>query len=303
MKKNILIILVFISSMLFSQTQTKKYNTYNQRYEYFDAYGNMIAYEKYNSYSKQWEYYELNKSKSSPYQYRDPEELDISALGNALRIKQRQYDIAIQQAQNQQAEAERINREKAVVLKQQIDNYYNSFSSYPKTISNGWYNVYVTNNYDFTEERKVYVENNIITKYVIDNWLHRSISTSFPILNGKTNIKITYQNESSLLTIYFLEAIANPNVYTTPPLNSGKITFWTNFNKDYIKIYVEGDYIGTLKSNFSSESGPNCGQDSGTVIFESKPGTYNYTAKSSNYSWNGTITVTENGCSKMRLNK
>ena len=299
MKKFVLIILVSISSIAFSQTQTKKYNSFNKRYEYFDSRGNMIGYEFYNNFTKQWEYYE--EKQREPYKYAEPVQPNLDYLYQALAYKQRQYDLAIQQAQYQQAEADRIRKEKATILKQQIESYYNGLSSYPKSLTNGWYKVFATNNYDFTEERKVYVENNTITRYVVDNWANRTVTSSFPISNGKTNIKLSSAND--LLTIYFLEAIANPNAYTSPPENTGKVTFWTNFSKDYIDISVEGNYIGTLKSNFSSESGPNCGQDSGTVIFEYKSGTYNYTAKSSNYSWNGTITVTENGCSKMRLNK
>lgn len=62
----------------------------NRRYEYFDSSGNMIGYELYNSMTRQWEYYE-NKQRQS-YQYRDPQQLDISSLGNAASTLQSRYN-------------------------------------------------------------------------------------------------------------------------------------------------------------------------------------------------------------------
>lgn len=99
---------LFISAMLlfgvicFSQTVTKKYNSYYNRYDYFDSSSNLIGYEKYNSYSRQWEYYSLKSSQQSrqPYQYRDPQQLDISNLGNATTTLQNRYDNNRRKAQN-----------------------------------------------------------------------------------------------------------------------------------------------------------------------------------------------------------
>lgn len=73
---------VLIGCLCFSQTVTKKYNQYERRYDYRDSYGNLVGYEKYNDYSRQWEYYSLNNSQQKqPYQYKDPQQLDISNLG------------------------------------------------------------------------------------------------------------------------------------------------------------------------------------------------------------------------------
>lgn len=102
MKKFIFSVCILIGGLCFSQTATKKFNSFQNRYEYFDSNGNMTGYEKYNSFSKQWEYYATNNTSQSkqPTQYRDPQQLDISVLGNAMTTKQNNYNYNVQQLQN-----------------------------------------------------------------------------------------------------------------------------------------------------------------------------------------------------------
>ncbi len=101
MKKALISVCLLIGIFCFSQTATKKYNSFYNQYEYFDSSGNMIGYEKYNSFSKQWEYYTAGNNSQSrqPTQYRDPQQLDISALGNAMATKQNNYNYNVQQLQ------------------------------------------------------------------------------------------------------------------------------------------------------------------------------------------------------------
>ncbi|MDR6458969.1 hypothetical protein J2786_002076 [Chryseobacterium vietnamense] len=102
MKKLIFSVCILLGQLCFSQTATKKFNSFQNRYEYFDSNGNMTGYEKYNSFSKQWEYYTTNNTSQSrqPTQYREPAKLDISALGNAMTTKQNNYNYNVQQLQN-----------------------------------------------------------------------------------------------------------------------------------------------------------------------------------------------------------
>lgn len=105
MKKFILSASLLIGISCFSQSVTKKYNSFYDRYEYFDPNGNMISYEKYNSLAKQWEMYNVDGSNISsstrqPTQYRDPQQLSISDLGNAMTAKQNRYDNNVQQVQS-----------------------------------------------------------------------------------------------------------------------------------------------------------------------------------------------------------
>ncbi|AQW97704.1 hypothetical protein M2T70_14705 [Elizabethkingia anophelis] len=100
MKKILLPMFVLIGCLCFSQTVTKKYNPYDRRYDYRDSYGNLVGYEKYNDYSKQWEYYSLNNSQQrKPYEYKDPQQLDISSLGNAATTLQNRYNSNQKNAQ------------------------------------------------------------------------------------------------------------------------------------------------------------------------------------------------------------
>ncbi len=98
MKKVFFSVFMLFGVFCFSQNISKKFNSVYKRYEYFDSNGNMIGYEKYNNVLKQYEYYSTNNSQSpqtrQPYQYRDPEKLDISVLGNAMITKQNRYNNA-----------------------------------------------------------------------------------------------------------------------------------------------------------------------------------------------------------------
>lgn len=71
--------MLLLGTFCFSQTATKKYNSFYNRYEYFDSNGNMTGYEKYNSFTKQWEYYTTNTPAQlrQPTQYREPAKLDL----------------------------------------------------------------------------------------------------------------------------------------------------------------------------------------------------------------------------------
>lgn len=228
--------------------------------------------------------YKLSNSTTVPtYQ-----PIDTDFYLKILEIKRRQAEAA-----------EKARKEKAQETIKQTKEIYKSFKTFPEKISDGWYNVTVTNNSDFCEERKVYIENQTVKKYIIDNWIERPVAFSGKIEKAKAIIKL--QNE--YLDIYFLETVINPtNSKTTPPLNPGKIAFWTDYKKaGNVDLYVDGDFIGTLKSYFK-DGEPICEQD-GVITFTYKPGTYSFEGKSKKMSWSGSITVYENQCLKQKLKK
>lgn len=81
--------------------------------------------------------------------------------------------------------------------------------------------------------------------------------------------------------------------------NTGTATFWVNSDLGCGSITVNcNNQSGTITSYYSSA--PNCGA-SGCANFTLPPGTYNFTASCTNKTWNGSITVTSGGCSRMRL--
>lgn len=64
MRKSVLYFLLLFSTICFSQTMTEKWNSYKNRYEYFNSYGTMTAYKVYNSYLKQWETFTVTNSEN-----------------------------------------------------------------------------------------------------------------------------------------------------------------------------------------------------------------------------------------------
>lgn len=88
---------------------------------------------------------------------------------------------------------------------------------------------------------------------------------------------------------------------------NGKAVFWNHPDDEYceVKVWVDGVYIGTITSDYSSA--PTCGTQ-GCVTYTAKPGTYNVVAieedcdgDSYYEEWNGSVTITSNGCWAERL--
>ena len=85
-----------------------------------------------------------------------------------------------------------------------------------------------------------------------------------------------------------------------PEEKLGEGLFWTakDFGCGKITVYVDNGYAGTISSYYQSK--PDCGA-SGCVTITKDPGTYGFTAQCGNYTWNGSISIYENGCSSMQL--
>ena len=99
-----------------------------------------------------------------------------------------------------------------------------------------------------------------------------------------------------------------PPKYQTPdppkneyrPQERGKVSFYTDWNNQSIRISIDGD-VRSFPNYFTSGS-PVCGQD-GTVNYELPPGTYSWRAigvydiqSLREYTWSGTVTITANDC-------
>lgn len=154
-----LLTFVLISQLSFAQSFTKKYNSYQNHYEYFDTTGLLIGYEKYNTYSKQWEYYKLTSQQTQISQYKDPAKVDLSSTINAASTKQQRYNNGVQRVQNT------INTINAQVETLKVSDYekvqiLGAFSDIVTKVLN-------TTSYDYSSLSKT---NEII------NWLYSSIS-------------------------------------------------------------------------------------------------------------------------------
>jgi hypothetical protein len=83
--------------------------------------------------------------------------------------------------------------------------------------------------------------------------------------------------------------------------SNGSVVFFTDSKpKGRINFYIEGRYVGYLDDYFVTMN-PNCGQ-SGALTISLKPGNYTFTAKDSDRSWEGRITISGSRCSPIKLN-
>ena len=120
--------------------------------------------------------------------------------------------------QNSLREAE-AKKQRSIAKMNQTISYYNSAKKYPNMIINGWHRVTSMNNYDFCEERLVYVYNNKITKYYVSRDAPREVIFSTTINNAKSNIRLKGPDgrTSDILDIYFIESILDPSSKASSP--------------------------------------------------------------------------------------
>lgn len=85
------------------------------------------------------------------------------------------------------------------------------------------------------------------------------------------------------------------------PNPKGEAVFWTDadYGVGYISVYVSNSYVGEISGFYSSVT-PECG-DSGCVTIEKDPGTYSFHATANSAYWEGSITIFNGNCSKIRL--
>lgn len=88
-----ILVFIFCCNLSFSQTATSKYNSILQRYEYFDANGDLIGYKVYNNIRGQWEYYAETPQKPNENKYGEVKSpIDIDLMGRVLMSKQNSYN-------------------------------------------------------------------------------------------------------------------------------------------------------------------------------------------------------------------
>ncbi|MEQ9304262.1 MAG: SH3 domain-containing protein [Marinoscillum sp.] len=151
-----------------------------------------------------------------------------------------------------------------------------------ETYTNGWKKIrfsYLDRN-SFSFETK--------TGYVSGSYL----STSHPYLND------SYSNSSFYSTNDYSTLERTTSTYG---VGKGNLTIWTNCGTDgEIKVYLDGTYAGKVTQYFTDGS-PDCGEE-GTLSINKPAGTYKFEAKGNQYTWSGTLTITENRCFIQKLN-
>ncbi len=82
---------------------------------------------------------------------------------------------------------------------------------------------------------------------------------------------------------------------------TGNLMFFSRKDHGCGVITVTVNGSSRAFTNYYPSGDPACGAQGG-ANFTFAPGTYSYSAKCSNKTWNGTVTVTANGCSRIVLN-
>lgn len=220
MKKLVLTALTLLSISIYSQSATKKYNDYYKRYEYFDSRGNMTGYETYNSYYNRWEYYDVNQTNNGSYQYRDPQALDISVLGQAALIKDRAYTNNFNLVQSN------INSISNSINNLQISQEQKQ-SINDKFATELYYKVN-TKNYDYSSS--------VITKNIID-WCYTTINSIIKDVTtpkGDLNYSAIQNNIGKTLDVYKISVYSSDNKKLRDEII--KSNSFVNIQNDMIKF-------------------------------------------------------------------
>ncbi len=210
------------------------------------------------------------------------------------------YTAASSQTTRQRLEEAKIKKlEQTKAFIEQTRSYYNSFSNYPEKISTGWHEVVATNNYDFFDIRKVYIENNLIKTYVIDDYLKKNILSGGNITKGKALVKIEGNDE--VIEIFFINFITDSCSSSSPPQKTGKVSFWSTSKRGKSGIAINKEVGGILEQYFAKDATPVCGQN-GTLTLEYKVGTYPYIViNEKGQSWQGSLVIKENSCNLIKV--
>lgn len=185
---------------------------------------------------------------------------------------------------------------KLALLKQQ----YKSYESYPDSIITGWHNVIVTDNLKFCRDAKVFVKNNRIEEFAIENCYRLTFTATGKIKQARNVLTLNNFNGEQLevVDIYFLYDLDEPRL-VAPPVNPGFVTFWTK-KKGYLQneIILNGVRYGGVTGIFRAS--PMCDQI-GTSTLVLKPGRYTFRAMKSGNDAEGTIEVRSDQCLLQQL--
>jgi hypothetical protein len=178
---------------------------------------------------------------------------------------------------------------------------YNSYETFPDSIVTGWHNVIVTDNLKFCRDAKVFVRNNRIEEFVIENCYSLNFTAAGKIKNARNVLTLNKFNGDQLeiVDVYFLYDLDEPRL-VTPPLVPGYVTFWTK-KKGYInhKIIIEGTTYDGVTQVF--KVAPRC-DEFGTLTLVLKPGTYSFRAMKSGNDLDGVVNVKSDQCLLQLLN-
>ncbi len=191
------------------------------------------------------------------------------------------------------------NTQKVAIIKEQ----YKSYDSYPDKISDGWHHVIATDNYNFCKDAKVFVQNNKVKKFVIDNCIPLGVNATGEIKKAKSvaTIKNTNGQELCIVEMFFIYDIEEQIIVETP-IKPGYVCFWSDlYRYDAILLDFDGKRMENFTGYFETE--PDCFTES-MICRILKPGTYSFLARGRGaIDWKGDIEIKSGQCLKVRLGR
>jgi hypothetical protein len=208
---------------------------------------------------------------------------------------------------NLKSYSEGMKRDRAQYQMSIVHDFYQSQKIYPDKIPDGWHIVVAMNNYDFCGEAKVFVRDDTIFQYVVEDWKYRVLVGPAMIVNGRSALQL--ENEKSKrkkkrihLDLYFVDYMNDPGTISTPPVPAGKASFWAgDVTGDQVVVFINGEEKGRFSPAYYG-SAPGCGEKS-TLTIEYKSGTHDFRAINSRNVWRGTITIYPGDCTLQVLTR
>lgn len=225
--------------------------------------------------------------------------------GNSFDRAVFEFSNILRESNSTKKEQQRIEnaRQQSAAKLSLIKSEYSNYESYPSTIIDGWHNAIATDNLNFCKDVKVLVEDNRITKFVIDNYLPLNFRTTREIKDAKNIVTIKDYNgeQLNLVEVYFYYDLEKQNL-VSEPLSPGCVCFWSDLKRfDAIQLRLDGELLEKFTSKFESE--PNSFSE-GMVCRVLKPGKYSFRALGKGtIDWEGDFEIKENMCLKYRLGK
>ncbi|MBN8701941.1 MAG: hypothetical protein J0M08_02690 [Bacteroidetes bacterium] len=247
MKRKILITFCLIAVGFLFELKAQAYYYYPKSYYYYNRYYGYYSYETYDY---------------TPYYF-------SQTLGFVSGI----YNDYMRDKQKKEEEAKAAEQMKQRIT--QMKDYYASIGKYAETVRDGWHEVTIIGGGEFIDTRKVYVQNNRVTKMYADEWIENPIASAGPIVNCRTGVQLKGKDASQvLLDVYFINYLGDQSVLAEPPLTPGKVVF-SAINKAYGEYYIQFQdaLFGPFKNKFKYNYLVGCNEESAMNI-SCKPGRY-----------------------------
>jgi len=226
-------------------------------------------------------------------------------MGSDLGYAVYEFSNILREGMNNKKEQQRIEnaRQQSIAKLGIIKGQYTSYPKFPDSITSGWHDIIATDNINFCKDAKVFVKNNRITKFVIDNYIPVNFISTGSIRNAKNIVTLKNFNGEQLnvLDVYFIYDIEEPKIVDAP-IEPGYVCFWTDREAyEYVHLKFDGKLLEKFKNTF--ESRHKCFTN-GQICRILKPGIYSFSWESKGAPHGeGSFEVKSGQCVQIRIGR